>query len=276
MTLDFLIIGAQKAGTTSLVRLLGQCTESVFIPRRELHFWNHAKNFSDPRLLEEYLDNFKGAQEGQIVGEKSPSYLSKAGTAERISSHFPDVKIIAILRNPIDRAISAYQHGLRIGALPAERSLDDAVRNCQKYAGVPFGDIVSNGFYTKQLRPYFELFPKESILIMNFDDLTCADRGGLYELGDFLALGQEYREFVDRREIPHANRARRSRSQRLTNLIYGSRFLSYSKKGKLTKKLLVETEKIEVPEAVKANLHDIYSEEADLLLQLTGRPFNWN
>ena len=125
MTLpNFLIIGAAKSGTTALYRYLYDHPEIYMSERKELHYFSYpetSKLTKGPHTykrlsvstLAEYMTFFDGARDEIAIGEASPSYLYLPGTAERIYQLLPNVKIIAILRNPVERAFSAYMHARR-------------------------------------------------------------------------------------------------------------------------------------------------------------------
>jgi hypothetical protein len=108
--LDFLIIGAQKSGSTSLRAFLEGNEKEIFVLNRELHFWNRDGQYKDGAGLEGYLKNFAEAKPEQIKGEKSPSYLVSQEAPGRIHKHFPKVKIIAILNvtTPKRRTVAIY------------------------------------------------------------------------------------------------------------------------------------------------------------------------
>ena len=127
MTLpNFLILGAQKAGTTSLFDYLGQHPEVYPSPIKETHFFDHGgvrQTYAGPvripgpkiKSLEEYEGLFDGVRDEKAVGEATPTYLYLPGVAERIRHHVPEARLIAILRDPVERAYSGYQHAVRNG-----------------------------------------------------------------------------------------------------------------------------------------------------------------
>ena len=170
--IDFLIIGAQKAGTSSLMRFLEHNPEYFYVAKQECHFWSRDYKYYNPDGFAQYLANFSQARPNQIVGEKSPSYLASDKAAARIAKQFPKIKIIAILRDPADRAYSAYLHGLRIGSLSKSISFGEAIRNYKELQKVPYGDVISQGFYAKNLKSYYEQFAPEQILIIDFAEMV--------------------------------------------------------------------------------------------------------
>lgn len=176
MTLpDFLIIGAQKAGTTWLRALLRD-HPAVYMPGRELHFFNKDHHFN--RGVDWYTKQFAAADEQQLVGEKTPNYLwtnapstgsDAANTHRRIAETCPDVKLIAILRDPADRAISAYNHHLCRGRLPPHVSMERVLFGDHTAFARRHG-ILSMGMYDRHLQDYLDVFDREQLLLLIFEE----------------------------------------------------------------------------------------------------------
>ncbi|HEU4677805.1 MAG TPA: sulfotransferase domain-containing protein, partial [Candidatus Paceibacterota bacterium] len=112
--IDFIGLGAQKSGTSWAYTCLYE-HPAVCMPQKELHF------FSRPRFEEGkewYEAQFKNCAPGKLRGEWSTSYLYSPDAPERIRSLYPNAKLLAILRNPIDRAYSQYRNAVRAGEIP--------------------------------------------------------------------------------------------------------------------------------------------------------------
>ena len=128
--LNFIIIGTQKAGTTWLSRRLNEHPE-IFLPPNELHYFDLDQNYK--KGLDWYRKQFNDKpKDAKSVGEKTPDYLwtnrphqNKINIAERIHQLDPDLKLIIILRNPVKRAISAYNHFLRNGWINFKENPDN-------------------------------------------------------------------------------------------------------------------------------------------------------
>lgn len=114
---DFVIIGAGKSATTWLHMALRKHPE-VFLPESETPF------FEDPYYCESDLtrlfSELRNAQANATVGIKRPNYLCTPGCAVRLARHMPGALLIAMLRNPVERAVSQYFHLVRSGRLPVE------------------------------------------------------------------------------------------------------------------------------------------------------------
>ncbi|PKO05983.1 MAG: sulfotransferase [Chloroflexi bacterium HGW-Chloroflexi-3] len=180
---NFLIIGAAKSGTTALYRYLKQHPE-IFMPdRKEPHHFSFddiTKNTKGPGDYvrtaitdkKEYQSLFSSVNNQKAVGEASPTYIYVPGTAERIYSELPNSKLIAILRNPADRAFSAYMHLVRDGyetVFDFSEALNLENERIKKNWG-PIWHYKKAGLYHEQLTSYFNLFRNNQILIIIYDD----------------------------------------------------------------------------------------------------------
>jgi len=166
----FIVIGAQKSATRWLIESLAAHPE-VYAPDRELEYFNRPSRMRawGP---DGYRAQFARADDRPCVGEACPSYLAwtsdPALVAERIQALVPEVRLLAILRDPVDRAQSAMLHHIRRGRLPDGSALRDAVRAVDPEHD-PLG-LVSNGWYDACLEPYASRFG-DQLLVLLHDDL---------------------------------------------------------------------------------------------------------
>jgi len=273
---QFLIIGAQKSGTSSLRKFLEHNPNYFFTPRRELHFWNRDREYRDGQGVAEYFRNFEQALPNQIVGEKSPSYLPSQSAAERIAFHLPQVKIVAVLRDPADRAHSAYLHGRRIGAIPKSRTFSQAIRDYQNNQGVPYGDVVSQGFYFESLERYFKNFDADQIHVISFSQLTQNPELILPELMKFLLPTESDFQSVDIDYVlPRVNVARTSRFPQLVRQIRGSKRLSVEQKNYLSGLTFKKLREVSIRPEDRTLLDEIYRESNANLKKRLGHTFSF-
>lgn len=171
----FLIVGAQKAGTTWLLHMLRQ-HPGIFMPPGELHFFNKRENYR--RGLRWYRRYFTRASEEQIQGEKTPNYLwvnvpvegtDLPASHTRIADWLPDVRIIAILRDPVERAVSAYNHHLRKGRFPPDAPMEEVLFGEHRDLARRHG-VIAMGHYHVQLSAYLERFDRDQILVLEFGE----------------------------------------------------------------------------------------------------------
>jgi len=175
----FIIAGAPRSGTTWLYELLDRHPD-VFMakpPRPEPKFFLVDELYA--RGIAYYNETwFTGAAQYAAAGEKSTNYLESATAAERIHAHLPAVKLVFILREPAHRAYSNWLWSSMNGmetedferALSREnereRTVDPRLRYARPHA------YFSRGLYAKLLRPYLNLFPRDQVLCLKFDDVV--------------------------------------------------------------------------------------------------------
>ena len=178
---DFLILGAQKAGTTALYAYLRWHPEITGPSFKEVSFFD--RHYA--RGERWYRAHLPAPRRG-IVGEASPSYLFHPLAPERVRTMLPDVRLIALLRNPVDRAFSHYQHEVALGREPL--SFEDAVaRENERMEGElerMLADpayfsyawwnytYLSRGLYAEQLERWLAAFPEEQLLVLATEDLA--------------------------------------------------------------------------------------------------------
>ena len=200
MTLpNFLVIGASRAGTTSLYRYLGAHPE-VFLPAiKETNYFAH-EGRRDARFPvvtpAEYAALFADAGAARARGEVSPIYLSRSAVAaERIRRELPGVRLVASLRHPAERAFSNYLLHFRQGL--DRRPVAEAFREASAYA-----DYVREGGYAARVRDYVERFPRERIRVFLFEDLARDPGAVLRDLFAFLEVDARFRPDTSVRHNP--------------------------------------------------------------------------
>ncbi len=185
---NFLIIGAQKCGTSSLYQYLKQhpqiymsrIKEPQFLAIEGEPYLPRAKGsgglarIQGIRDFETYCQQFQGVSDEIAIGEASALYIYVPKTIERIKHYIPDAKIIAILRQPVDRAYSHYLNWVQrnLETFNADfiklfQEEETRIRNDWS----PSYHYKTRGFYYAQLKPYFENFRQEQFKIYLYDEL---------------------------------------------------------------------------------------------------------
>lgn len=163
MKVDFLIVGAQKCGTTSLYDALSRHPLIQGSSEKEPGFWVH--NEGSAQELEDYHDLFSRPKGEVKWFEASTIYtfypLRGMHVWEKVFRYNPDMKIVYIVRNPIDRVVSGWMHDYERGWEHAD--LEQAIIKNRSYTDI-------TRYYT-QIKPWIDRFGRESVLILDFDDL---------------------------------------------------------------------------------------------------------
>jgi len=194
---DFLVAGAQKAGTTSLYSQIVQ--NPGVIPsfrKKEIHYWDNPKNYRKGQLW--YRAHFPLMKElkarSAITGEKTPNYLESPETIRKIGEEFPAIKLIILLRNPVERTISNYFMMKKRGV--EELSLMDALmqedeRLASKKEYQKFGTeraYTIRSKYASSIKACLDNFPKEQIHIIDSNDYFKDPSCVLTNVFSFLAV----------------------------------------------------------------------------------------
>lgn len=205
---NFIVIGAGKAGTTSVDLYLQQHPEIYMSPVKEPNFFaleGEKLDFRGPKAeqlinswsitdRERYQALFKEVKDQKAIGEVSPLYLYSSKAPARIKHYVPDVKLIAILRNPIERAFSAYVY-----LLGEER---ETIKDFAKALEAEEQRIKSNwewiwhyknlGFYHTQLRRYYDIFAENQIKVYLFEDLNKNPSGLMKDIFQFVGVDESF------------------------------------------------------------------------------------
>ena len=165
---DFLIIGSQKAGTSTLWHVLRQHPQLFLPEKKEVNFFFHEADYQ--RGIGEYEAYFRQASSDTMCGEASPGYLCHPRVPMRIFRALPNAKLIVTLRDPIERAYSQYwdnRRWLREGQL-----FDDLVRAPLHRSSSPGQrNYFSRGLYSTYLNRYLQLFDRSQIMVIWFSEL---------------------------------------------------------------------------------------------------------
>lgn len=203
---NFLIIGAAKSGTTALYEYLRQHPQVYMSPLKETNFFaldGKQPRFAGPRCeilnrdsiyrYEDYIALFAGVTNEVAVGEATPRYLFTLGTAEKIRRRFPTMRIVVILRNPVERAISSFamykRDGLEPSASLSEAIEDEPRRIRENWA---YSIHVQKGFYGQQLKEYYNCFPKEHIRVYLYEDFVSDPLTLMQKLWQFLGVNSSF------------------------------------------------------------------------------------
>jgi hypothetical protein len=267
---NFLIIGAMRAGTSSLYQYLKQHPEIYMSPVKEPEFfvpgtqWSQA--ITEPAAYEAL---FSGVSSEKAFGEASTEYLPNRGAAERIRRTLPDVKLIAVLRDPADRAYSDFLHRAREG----KERLSDFGQAITK--GQYRDDYMRLGFYHAHLMNYRELFRGEQLKVFLYDDLRDDPVRLTQNVFEFLGVN---RHFVPDVSVKH-NLSTVPRNRSL-HALFGSRQLRQAARivtppqaRRAIRRVISRwlTTRPEYPQAIRRQLIEMYRPDICKLQDLLQR-----
>ena len=284
---DFLVIGAGKAGTTWIWDVLNRHPECFVPQKKELHYFNvdppepvGRENPNFRKGDDWYHDHFRNAQSHQILGEVSPSYLWSRGAAEEIFNYNPNIKLIALLRDPVERSYSHFKYRIQRGIASQNTFEEEIIKS-------PF--IIQRSMYGQLLKPYFDIFSHQQIKVLFFEDIKTNSDSLVLELQDFLGISHhsipasEQINATGRPRFPILNRMighvdLLSRTLGVKNTL--RHLLIKSKLKRViddvrSSKVVDDQKETLSKELRKSLLIDTFSEDAATLKQLISRELPW-
>lgn len=294
---DFLLLGAAKAGTSALYGQLGQHPEIFVSVLKEPHFFAFEGCTPDLRGpvgrdvpmnriavtdLDTYAELFRDAAPRQRAGEGSTQYLYLPDTAANIARHLPDVRLIAVLRNPEERAYSAFMHLRRDGREPKRDFLTALLREEERIARfwAPLYHYRHAGYYTRQLTRYLECFDRTQLHIVLYEDYQENPVGVLQGVFAFLGVDASFEpDTHERRNVTGVHRHSLARAWQAarrhpTVRRIGRRMLSdraLATVASLEGKSQPQLQRPAFPPDARSYLASAYRSEIDALEQLLER-----
>lgn len=281
MTLpNFMIIGVAKAGTTSFYHYLDQHPQIFMCPVKEPNYFGYkdARDWKwtdegDPPLLryfkvktfEEYEAFFAGAFEAIAIGEVSPQYFRCPTAAQRIHARIPNVRLVASLRNPADRAFSGFLMRTRRG---------EAVNSVYEELTLQ-SSHVKEGFYYKRLKRYLDIFPRHQIKVYIFEEFKKNPTRVVVDLFGFLGVDMN---FVPNTSVKH-NPAAVPKIRSLNRIFYNSTLIRTAKSvlpegmQRIAKRIRQQNLKVPpiFPADLRAELLEFYRKDILKLQELLDR-----
>jgi hypothetical protein len=281
MTLPtFIVIGVAKGGTTSIYRYLDQHPDVFMCPDKGPNYFGYedAKNWQwheegEPPLLrhfkvstlEEYEALFEGVTWEHAVGEVSPQYFRCPTAARRIHEVVPDVRLVASLRNPADRAFSGFLMRMRRGETVADAHVELTAESSH----------VKEGFYHTRMKRFYDVFDREQIKIYLFDEFRKSPGEVVRDLFGFVGVDTG---FVPDTTVKH-NPANIPKSAWLNRVLYQPRVIR-AVKALLPARLEKTAKRLRqrnlspapsFPADLRAELLDLYREDILRLEELIDR-----
>lgn len=180
---DFIVCGAQKAGTTSLFHYLQDHPQISMPKQKEINFFN----LNWQKGYTWYKDQFSHFDRAKIIGEVSPLYMWHQEVPQRMAGLVPDAKLIFVLRNPAARAYSNYWFNISRGAQDPNESFSEAIRTQKGYR-----NYITKGFYYNQIERFLPYFSRGQLYIIISEDLKNNILRELTSCFEYLSVGTDY------------------------------------------------------------------------------------
>jgi hypothetical protein len=193
MRVNFVIGGTQKGGTSALDSFLRQHPE-ICMPesKKELHFFDREENFRGKADYKKYHANFTPGPQHRVLGEATPIYMYWNPAPQRIREYNPEMKWILVLRNPVERAFSAWNMETQRGAeqLSFRQAVERETERCGEALPLQHRvySYVDRGFYASQVRRLFDTFGPANCLILLNQDLRTNHQETLRRVFEFLGV----------------------------------------------------------------------------------------
>ena len=282
---DFIGIGTPKAATSWLFTCLGEHPDICAAEDKELDFF-FEPNFS--RGQEWYESRFTHCN-GKIAGEFTPTYLHRKGVAERIHSLYPHAKLIAVLRNPVERFLSEFYFHYGLGRHDFTDPRDLPKEKYEK--------ILKRGRYGEHLEHFYTLFPKEQVLVLIYEDIKKDPAAVMRQVFKFLGVQDSFvpPSLLTKENVTGNNRARSrslkrayyrefesiSRSRHREKIFNILRTLGIGQFVKFVMRInnrptskVTPTEK-KVDGELREKLYRSYEADIKKLEELLGKPLSW-
>lgn len=219
---SFFVVGAQKAGTTTLHDWLSGEAGVVLPSIKETHFFSHDTRYQ--KGIDWYLSQFQGGKDAVLAGEVDPDYMFYPEAPGRIRKHVGPSKFVFIFRNPVDRAYSHYLMSLRrsIETLPFPEALD-AEEKRKSWADETYMSNLSyieRGKYSEQVKRFESALPGSEYLFLRYEDLFTPEKGtATYErVCRFIGLCAPTKPFDTSKR---SNQASEPRFRFVSRMLYG-------------------------------------------------------
>jgi len=304
---NFFVVGAPKAGTTSLYHYLDQHPDVYMSPIKEpnyfaaeirpenfspdLHQWVEAelravRLYLDSETLQkrfgglilewqDYVRLFQEAQGQAAVGEASACYLWSATAANRIAQKMPHAKIIMILRHPAERAYSQYLQNLASGLIEGSfrKQIQKSAHSEPKLFS-PMNPLLGFGLYYHQVKRFLTVFPGEQVLVSFYEDYLSNPANFIAEIFRFLGVDSDFRLDLSQRYLePQVPRLRGTTQllQKMGVWQFARKLTPSSLHGSLRQVVFKKRSRLALSADDRAFLMDFYREDVNQLSSLLHR-----
>jgi hypothetical protein len=182
--IDFIGIGTPKAGSSWIFKCLSEHPQICGSKLKEMRFFDNINDYK--KGMNWYFSFFPKQEPGQLVGEFSPSYIHSIETAKRIHENFPNVKLISVFRNPIDKLYSLYWYN-KIGgkgSFSVFNTFEDVIKLVPQF--------LEDSLHGKQFKNYLDIFPRGQIHTLLYDDIVKNPQKAIKDIYKFLNIDDAF------------------------------------------------------------------------------------
>jgi len=282
---NFFVVGAPKAGTTSLYEYLKQIPEVYVSPNKEPHYFSvyYPSMFNKKPIRDKakYVDLFKNVKKEKAVGEFSVLYLADPEVPKKIKKEIPNAKIIIIIRNPIERAFSNFLGRTNLG-LEHQSFIDRIAEDKQlikkNIHGEPY--VLESGFYSRHIKRYNDVFGSKQVKVIIFEEFFKDPSTIVKKILEFLEIKSDVNQIdfkIHNSFSPPKNRlAKIILSSNLVKSI-AIEVIPQSLRWKIRKNILTnQIEKPKMTDNEKDILKEIYRDDVKELQKLLGKKLPWS
>lgn len=267
---DFIGLGGQRSGTAWIYNCLEE-HPNLCLPEKEINYFVHEDKFSQGANW--YASQFASCDPRSLAGEISSLYLYHPAAPERIYQHNPDARLIVSLRNPIDRTYSAYLNMVASARIPRNVLFEDALND--------YPDLLAKSFYADGLQRYLELFPRDRLLILVYEDGLNDPQSFVRSIFHFLGVNDDFKStMADVRlnvgRVPRSVRADRALDTlgdllRHTGLRGPLRWMKRTGVVGMIRRINAKQREDPFNGRVRAELAQRFAEDVERVSTLTGR-----
>jgi len=280
---NFYIVGAPKAGTTSLYEYLKDIPGIYMSPVKEPNYFsinsNPGKHITKIRSEKKYLNLYKKVKGEKIIGEASTTYLADPDAPILIHQKVPNAQILISLRNPIDRIFSNYLMRFRNGRVDSSFHME-LTKTLENF-NYNLDTALNRGLYFESVKRYLDIFGPKQVKIIIFEEFIKRSKKTLEEILKFLNLNYELKDFEKTKHNPYTiargpveKYLLKNRGKHIFYLV--SHVIPPTSRTIFKKKLLVkEQPKPKMDEVDRKILTNFYLKNVEKLQTLLGRSLPW-
>jgi len=279
---NFFIVGASKAGTTSLWAYLSEIPGIYMSPVKEPRYFGNEKMEYNAKLSvikeeKKYLKLFEGIKDEKIIGEATPGYLRSVEACQLIYKKIPDARILISLRDPIDRVYSDFLMRKKLGN--EKSTMQQVIKKIIKENNYSKEPYLQPSFYYKNVKRYLDTFGEEQVKIIIFEELIKNTNETMQDILKFLGINYKFQQSKEKKYNVYGTPRgklgefiiRNKTIEKIARKIISPKIRLYVRDDILIKK----SKKPHMEENNKEFLQEVFNEDVQKISRLLGRKLPW-